>query len=884
MKRFLSIILAIAMVISMIPAAFASGEMGKAGISIQYDTYSGSNTSGFSDASLIDYTRSNGRIEYFGTTSTAKYPYSWDQTAKNTMGEGTFRFIAAFVLTAGSNEYTAYKIRIPEKGDYITSLYYLACANDDAARNGSLYILPYKEGMDIASELSNENLVLPNVDFYNETNKFKTTEEVSFTATTAGEYLMVWKNTGDTGTRITPVRLTLNGGDGKTPICADVNVVDEELDAGTKETTEITLSNVFMSDGNAATTEDTQNVTYTSTNKNVATVSENVVTAKMAGKTTIRAMVGEYVLGEKEIEVINTNLSGISIQYDTYAGTNADGFSDASMINYTRNNGRIEYFGTTSTAKYPYSWDQTAKNTMSEGIYRFIAAFVLTAGSDEYTAYKIRVPEKGDYITSLYYLACANDDAARSGSLYILPYKEGMDIASELSNENLVLPNVDFYNETNKFKTTEEVNFSAENAGEYIMVWKNTGDTGTRITPVRLTLNGGTGTAPIWADMSVENAELEVSGTTTLTSTVYTSDGKTATDTTEISYTSTDIGVATISGTTVEANGAGTAKIQAKSGDYVLGEVAVMVNTPEYTAAFKPDDTQTEVITASVVTLVYPTNLEVTCSAEENATEGTWYVKTEETVNDYTFRYWVRGLEDGTKKRIVSLENEFDYAPQNGANYLIAVYTKDGEEATADEYYNANGQLIATGAEPELPYMVGYGKATEWISRGNGVFEAAYGSVQSYTITVNGKENTYNYGDPVRCVAASEENGQKFFGWTKQGEDDENPVLVSADTSYTFYAWEDCEVTAVYKNEEPVFAGEKRKILLDTITLGSDTAIMAEFIGFGDAVERGIILGTKSYAMTKKAATQFTIVNDEKAANISGYAILADGTKVIYNK
>ena len=109
--------------------------------------------------------------------------------------------------------------------------------------------------------------------------------------------------------------------------------------------------------------------------------------------------------------------------------------------------------------------------------------------------------------------------------------------------------------------------------------------------------------------------------------------------------------------------------------------------------------------------------------------------------------------------------------------------------------------------------------------------------------------------------------------------------LVSAEQNYTFYAWEKCTVEAVYADDKPVFTGEKRKILVDTFSLEGETAVMAEFIGFDNAVERGITLGSKDYTMTSKTAKQFTIINDVNAsmAEISGYAILADGTKLVYN-
>ncbi|MBQ7119348.1 MAG: S-layer homology domain-containing protein [Oscillospiraceae bacterium] len=299
MKRLLSLILVIAMTAAMLPSITFAAEA-DAGVTIEYYTYAGTNSGGFSDASKIDYARYNGRIEYLATTSTAKYPYSWDQTAKNTMGEPIYRFIAAFVLTAGSDEYMAYKIRVPEKGEYKASLYYLACTNSDAARGGSLYILPPGSETDIAGALKSATPVLSDVNFYSETNQFKTTEEVSFTAEKSGEYLMVWKNTGDTGSRITPVKLTLNGGSGKAPIWGFPECEDKTVFVGDETTVKGTI---YMSDGSVATAEEKKAIEYISQNTSVATVSGDTVKAVGVGKATIQAKYGELLIGEAEIEV-----------------------------------------------------------------------------------------------------------------------------------------------------------------------------------------------------------------------------------------------------------------------------------------------------------------------------------------------------------------------------------------------------------------------------------------------------------------------------------------------------------------------------------------------------------------------------------------------------
>ncbi|MBE6964798.1 MAG: hypothetical protein E7441_02040 [Ruminococcaceae bacterium] len=308
--------------------------------------------------------------------------------------------------------------------------------------------------------------------------------------------------------------------------------------------------------------------------------------------------------------------------------------------------------------------------------------------------------------------------------------------------------------------------------------------------------------------------------------------------------------------------------------------------SPEYVSAFTPSATveNSTPANADVIPLAYatdgtdikPTNIKAT--GDEN---GTYIVTTDAEVGGYTFRYWARGLESKDRKRIVSFANEFTYTPSNEKNYLIAVYDKAGTTAAATEYYNANGQKLANG--DELPYMAGYGQATGWKEPVYGIKEAIYSEPIKYEITIGDAEPVeYAWGTPVECPEPTEPEGQEFWGW-KKTVNDVDVGIVSTDPNYTFYAWESCTVTPVYKEAAPVFDGEKRRIILGTFLLGGKTAVMAEFFGFDNVLERGITIDGTDYAMTNKNADQFTIVDDDNKGNISGYAILEGGLKLIYN-
>lgn len=320
------------------------------------------------------------------------------------------------------------------------------------------------------------------------------------------------------------------------------------------------------------------------------------------------------------------------------------------------------------------------------------------------------------------------------------------------------------------------------------------------------------------------------------------------------------------------------------------GTVSEPEVTPEYEEAFGEDTYETEenVNVDTKVKVVAYANGETLSQETTSATKNgdVYEIKTDATIGDYTFRYWARGLEDASKgnKRIVSLENNFTYSAEKGdANWLIAVYTKDGE-AAEKEYFNANGQLIPDATEETQPYLLGYGYATGWKDNGNGIMEAVYeDGVQKYDITVNGVPSSYEYGKEIKCPTVTASENQFFWGWTKKVGNAE-AELVSTDMNYTFYAWENCVVEPLFGDSELV-RGDiiARKILISSLDIDNgESVIKAEFIGFDDAVERGITLDSKDYAMTRDDAKQFAIINNVGATEIFAYAILNDGTKYIY--
>lgn len=266
-----------------------------------------------------------------------------------------------------------------------------------------------------------------------------------------------------------------------------------------------------------------------------------------------------------------------------------------------------------------------------------------------------------------------------------------------------------------------------------------------------------------------------------------------------------------------------------------------------------------------------------------NATGGTFTLTADAEKNGNKFLYWAKGKTLG--KKIISFSNVLtNYMPEaNDKNHiLIAVY--EGDVLEKEEWYNANGQRIATGTEPETyPSMAGYGTAVGWNDYSEMIHVAKYerkAPIAGIDVTVvkgNGGGTDITYGDTVTCTADEEKYGN-FKCWTKTGINGEAEI-VSVDREYKFQAWETCTVEAVYLDNY-TYNGNTMKIILDAFTAGNEKAVMAEFTGFGKkAVEKGVIYNdgkTETKIAMTKPGTQFTLTGNV-GDTFTGYAIVDNG-------
>lgn len=304
-----------------------------------------------------------------------------------------------------------------------------------------------------------------------------------------------------------------------------------------------------------------------------------------------------------------------------------------------------------------------------------------------------------------------------------------------------------------------------------------------------------------------------------------------------------------------------------------------------------------------------------------NAAVGSAQSITAPEIPDREFLYWTSGI--GTDRKIVCETEKYDFAAQKGIAYLTAVYRDMTSDYVSVIFLNGNGELIsrsdATYKEGNtinieaLPSLTGFGQASGWQLAGTEnvyttentvtatgkvmVFVAQYANEEtSFEIIVNGGtmevedgKTAPAYGDKVTVTAPSREGGSGYnvFAYWKKTVNGREAEIVSLDKEYSFNAWEDCVLTAVYTEQqiEPL-AAFVRKILLGTM---NENANIAEFIGCDGAIERGIIYGegtptvdnwSNKISMTTTKNT-FSVINNS-GKNARAYAIFEN--EVIYSE
>ena len=517
--------------------------------------------------------------------------------------------------------------------------------------------------------------------------------------------------------------------------------------------------------------------------------------------------------------------------------------------------------------------------------YRKNYSEIKTKGTGTYFAVKVNVPYTADYTADLRYYQYKGSGNTNA-NVYLVSGNTA-NVAAPTEQEKIadIANDVPFVVSTGSadYKNADAVNIPLS-AGEYILVFYVTtpatsSSSANRIRPVSLTLTSGSGesyaTVPAYINKAnVAKTTLEIDEITSYEFSGWMNDYS------AFDEASANITVASKNGC-VSINASAKSITAVKSGKDIITfsvsnggkvlsrEVELTVKSDEneaITNAFNATETPATGYVESTVTGL---TTDSTIEAVKNS-DGTFALTAPETKGDAKFLYWAKGM--SKNKKIVAFSNELsNYMPEeNGKNYLIAVY--EGDVTDKDEYYNANGQLLPDATENDRPYMAGYGKAIGWNRYGETkIHVAQYDKTEPGVVTVTVEDGsgsaTVPYGEAVTCTA-DESNGT-FLWWQKDVNGEVE--IVSLDKSYTFLAYKNCTVTAVY-GDEAVSVAKPAKIILDIF---GENSVMAEFIGFGNnVVEKGIMLDDRKIAMTSPG-DQFTITAD-KSGTYKGYAVIKD--------
>ena len=272
--------------------------------------------------------------------------------------------------------------------------------------------------------------------------------------------------------------------------------------------------------------------------------------------------------------------------------------------------------------------------------------------------------------------------------------------------------------------------------------------------------------------------------------------------------------------------------------------------------------------------------------------------------DDYTFLYWTKGI--GADRRVVSDSESYTLTAPAGGTYLTAVYKAKDDAQTSVVFFDASGNELSRTLYdegeaivfPSVPSLTDHtfegwalagqtGTVESATATGNQMIFVAQFSEEltgkSVAVKVNGVATNYAYGSLVEVSATERKNGNGsdvFLYWTKDNE------IVSFDKNYSFLAAENCGLEAVYGAYKPSITDSLRRIII--------SESFAEFIGLDAAKEKGVLFNKNGGEVSLETAThkiaiknggnQLKFENDlTSVASVIGYAIMDDDT-VIYGK
>lgn len=909
MKRLLSIIITCTLIFSMLPAIYA-------------------------DAADEVYTL---KYEFNPNNyTTTDVPQVTEATYEDTYGQWVYHSKQSsdervqWYLTPGLNlqasavgDWYAFKLNVPVAGNYTVKYNY--GGYNTLAGSGKVVFLPGNT-TDIAAALESEDKILLQSGEYNYdtasginlSGALNVSEIGTLNIETPGEYFVVFQVTAvnaknTSWARMHPYAITLTTDKTATastavPMYIKATINGEEtahLVAG--NTASISVSGYFSDKSEVSSTNGTIAYELVSGAEYVdLDTNTGAVTAKAVGSAVVKVSFTSGGVTVSDTIAIAVEGKPYQFEYSFYNSA-------------VKNTATAKYSDTYGKFAYYAKQNVSTANQYNKGVLIGITQ----AGG--WFAYKINVPVSGTYdIKYDFFANPTNGDT--NASVYLLDGNtNASDIPAAMETATPIFTNINYYSSSNRSLTCNDKYLAA---GEYLLVFKSIGPANGAnaakypyaypefftLTNRALADDESYCTVPMYLDAAV--AEIKVDEAADISLTGWLSDGSAITFDSGIVTAASESANVRVADGKVTGVRAGTADIKVtatKDGVTITDTVSVTVLPKEdgaLTEAFDYEETtftEGTLLTATVNTFTAKlgesktsADTDVTIDRETVSLGESHTVTAPAPEDGYKFLYWAKGLTT-EKKQVVSYEERYSFVPTVENTFLIAVYapTGDSETAAKAEFYNGNGQLLeskVTATFPTTePTMAGCGEFKGWkcfndgvLYTGSEVFEldgtmifvAQYEDADPIRVTVtNGScdKAEYAYGDLVTLTP----NGTGTFKcWEKDG------AIVSTEKDYSFFAWEDCEVKAIFADETYAYTGKAAKILIDV--LDGTNFVMAEFIDldkYGKAVECGIMIGNKRYAMTGFGKSQFVLdaENAADAASAVGYAIFNDG-KMITDK
>lgn len=809
--KMLSILLAVMLTVSLIPAVSAETTLAPADIKIVYSM----EDCGLANGAYLLQNGAKVNDVSYATTNGFWMLGEIDFSSSTLIQRSTT--CKGIVFAPAKDNWWSIKIKVPQAGLYELNLNYSTRSNGGTADI-------YFGGSELTTKqiLSDESLNKGTVVFYDSNypstyNNGQTKTIANVEVPVAGEYTIVVKATykGNNGTGGSAYRQFINsfvlqGSDTAVAgVLGSVAVGENDNKIKVGETFTPALGAVYNTD-ERTTIADTDGVTYSSDNPKVFDVVDGKVLAKKIGTANIIASKDGWantIL--TKVEVVPTlDWSDITCVYST----EIDGVSCMDNVSYTETSGLWKFAAKHSNATLARNTNHGVQGSVAVGGWWAMEIYVPKAGA--YTL-KLNHSKSSDCgVTGIYF-----------GNINTKP-------ATLVAGDEL--GTVEFYHSASSkpgFESTAGV-VEVPTAGTYIVAFKalaqadgsgNVSNAKARHYFKSVILDGCTVDtktyAPIISSVTATPASIEVDGeATVMTKAALMSDAANPANAT-ITYAVADgdEAVATVSGNTVTGLSEGTATIIAtatQNGISTSKSVDITVTAPA------PQDPSIEIADTEVTVGVQAETANGTVSSNlgsaiNEVEMGTTVTVTAEANPGYEFAYWKNSA--GT----VLSENATESFVVNTNSSFTAVFDKIATEVSdeVDVYlYNANGMpfwsdtvekgtTFATVAESAFtakgdPTFAGYvfehwsNTADKAEIPGETKLSALTRAVAiysdsdvAYTVKVNGSTVASNikYGRTA-TVSCHEPD---FVCW-KLGD-----KIVSYESDYTFFVWRNVDLTSI---------------------------------------------------------------------------------------